>query len=85
MPYIGNSPTQTAFVTDLFNGNGSTTAFTMSVSPANPASILVAVSGVLQSPDTYSVSGQTLNFSAAPPSATGNISVRYFSILSLLR
>jgi hypothetical protein len=80
MSYIGNSPTQSAFVTDLFNGDGSTTAFTMSVSPANPASILVAVSGVLQSPDTYSVSGQTLNFSAAPPSATGNISVRYLGI-----
>jgi hypothetical protein len=80
MSYIGNSPTQSAFVTDLFNGDNSTTAFTMSVSPANPASILVAVSGVLQSPDTYSVSGQTLNFSAAPPSATGNISVRYLGI-----
>lgn len=80
MSYIGNSPTQSAFVTDLFNGDNSTTAFTMSVSPANPASILVAVSGVLQSPDTYSVSGRTLNFSAAPPSATGNISVRYLGI-----
>jgi len=80
MSYIGNVPTQSAFVTDLFNGDGSTTAFTMSVSPANPASILVAVSGVLQSPDTYSVSGRTLNFSAAPPSATGNISVRYLGI-----
>ena len=80
MSYIGNSPSQSAFVTDLFNGDNSTTAFTMSVSPANPASILVAVSGVLQSPDTYSVSGQTLNFSAAPPSATGNISVRYLGI-----
>jgi hypothetical protein len=78
--YIGNVPTQSAFVTDLFNGDNSTTAFTMSVSPANPASILVAVSGVLQSPDTYSVSGRTLNFSAAPPSATGNISVRYLGI-----
>jgi hypothetical protein len=80
MSYIGNSPLQSAFVTDLFNGDNSTTAFTMSVSPANPASILVAVSGVLQSPDTYSVSGRTLNFSAAPPSATGNISVRYLGI-----
>lgn len=80
MSYIGNVPTQSAFVTDLFNGDNSTTAFTMSVSPANPASILVAVSGVLQSPDTYSVSGRTLNFSAAPPSATGNISVRYLGI-----
>jgi len=80
MSYIGNTPFQSAFVTDLFNGDNSTTAFTMSVSPANPASILVAVSGVLQSPDTYSISGRTLNFSAAPPSATGNISVRYLGI-----
>lgn len=80
MAYIGNVPTQSAFVTDLFSGDGTTTAFTMSVSPANPASILVFVSGVGQDPTTYSVSGRTLNFSAAPPSATGNISVRYLGI-----
>lgn len=80
MAYIGNQPTTAAFVTDLFSGDGVTTAFTMSVSPANTASILVAVSGVLQSPDTYSTSGLTLTFSAAPPAGTGNISVRYLGI-----
>jgi len=80
MPYIGQSPTQTAFVTDTFNGTGSTTAFTMSVAPANTASALVAISGVLQDPSTYSVSGLTLTFSGAPPSGTGNISVRYLGI-----
>lgn len=80
MPYIGAQPTTTAFVTDQFSGNGSTTAFTMSVAPANTNSILVAVSGVLQDPTTYSVSGTTLTFSAAPPSGTGNISVRYLGI-----
>jgi hypothetical protein len=80
MPYIGQSPTQTAFVTDTFNGTGSTTAFTMSVAPANTASALVAISGVLQDPSTYSVSGLTLTFSAAPPTGTGNISVRYLGI-----
>ena len=80
MAYIGNQPSQIAFVTDLFNGNASTTAFTMSVAPANTASVLVAVSGVLQSPDTYSVSGTTLTFSSAPPSGTGNISTRYLGI-----
>jgi hypothetical protein len=80
MAYIGNQPTSTAFVTDLFSGNASTTAFTMSVAPANTASILVAVSGVVQSPDTYSISGTTLTFSAAPPTGTGNISVRYLGI-----
>jgi hypothetical protein len=52
----------------------------MTVAPANTASILVAVSGVVQSPDTYSISGTTLTFSAAPPTGTGNISVRYLGI-----
>jgi hypothetical protein len=78
--YIGNQPLSQAFVTDQFSGNGSTTAFTMSVAPANTASVLVAVSGVLQDPSTYSVSGTTLTFSAAPPTATGNISARYLGI-----
>ena len=80
MSYIGNQPTSVAFVTDQFSGNGSTTAFTMSVAPANTASVLVAVSGVLQDPTTYSVSGLTLTFSTAPPSGTGNISARYLGI-----
>ena len=80
MSYIGNLPTNVAFVTDQFNGDGSTVAFTMSVAPATTSSILVAVTGVLQDPSTYSVSGTTLTFSAAPPSGTGNISVRYLGI-----
>lgn len=80
MSYIGNSPTTTAFVTDTFSGNGSTTAFTMSVAPAATSAVLVAISGVLQDPSTYSVAGTTLTFSAAPPSGTGNISARYLGI-----
>lgn len=80
MSYIGASPTQVAFVTDTFSGNGSTTAFTMSVAPANAASVLVAISGVLQDPTTYSVAGTTLTFSAAPPAGAGNISSRYLGI-----
>lgn len=80
MSYIGNSPTNVAFQTDTFSGTGSQTAFTMSVAPANTTSVLVAVTGVLQDPSTYSVSGTTLTFSAAPPSGTSNISVRYLGI-----
>jgi hypothetical protein len=80
MSYIGNAPISAAFLTDTFSGNGSTTAFTMTVAPANTSSIIVAVTGVLQSPDTYSVSGTTLTFSAAPPTGTSNISVRYLGI-----
>jgi hypothetical protein len=52
----------------------------MTVAPANTSSILVAVTGVVQDPSTYSVSGTTLTFSAAPPSGTSNISVRYLGI-----
>lgn len=80
MAYIGNQPLSVAFLTDQFSGNGSTVAFTLSVAPANTASVLVAVSGVLQDPSTYSVNGTTLTFSAAPPAGTGNISVRYLGI-----
>ena len=80
MAFIGNQPILQAFLTDQFSGNGSTTAFTMSVAPANTASVLVAVTGVVQDPSTYSVVGTTLTFSAAPPTGTGNISVRYLGI-----
>jgi len=80
MSYIGNAPISAAFLTDTFSGNGSTVAFTMTVAPANTSSIIVAITGVLQDPSTYSVSGTTLTFSAAPPSGTSNISVRYLGI-----
>jgi len=80
MPYIGNPIYQSAFVVDQFSGNGSTTAFTMSVAPAGVTNVLVAVSGVLQDPSTYGVVGNTLTFTAAPPSGTGNISCRYLGV-----
>ena len=80
MPYIGNPIYQSAFVVDQFSGNGSTTAFTMSVAPAGVTNVLVAVSGVLQDPSTYGVVGNTITFSAAPPSGTGNISCRYLGV-----
>jgi hypothetical protein len=80
MSYIGNIPATVAFLVDTFSGNGSTTAFTLSQAPANTSSILVAVSGVVQDPSTYSVSGTTLTFSGAPPSGTSNISVRFLGI-----
>jgi hypothetical protein len=44
--------------------------------------VLVAISGVVQDPSTYSIVGTTLTFSQAPPSATANISTRYLGIPS---
>jgi hypothetical protein len=80
MPYIGNPIYQSAFVTDQFSGTGSQTAYTMSVAPAGVTNVLVVVSGVVQDPSTYGVVGNTLTFSTAPPSGTGNISCRYLGV-----
>jgi hypothetical protein len=67
----------------VFNGDGTTTVFTMNSVPANSASLLVAISGVVQDPGTYTVSSTTLTFFTAPPVGTGNISVRYLGIASV--
>lgn len=80
MSIIGNPLTSMAFVTDFFSGNGSTTAFTMSVAPANTASALVVISGVVQDPSAYAVAGTILTFSSAPPAGSNNISVRYLGL-----
>ena len=80
MPYIGNQPQYTSFLSDTFSGNGVTTQFTMTVAPANTAAVIVAIWGVLQDPTTYGVVGRILTFSQAPPTGTGNISVRYLSL-----
>lgn len=80
MSYIGNQPTTASFPFDQFSGNGSTTAFTLSYAPASTTSVVVTVSGVVQNPSTYSLSGLTLTFSAAPPTGTSNIGVLYLGI-----
>lgn len=80
MSYIGAQPTTAAFPFDQFSGNGSTTAFTLSYAPASTTSIVVSISGVVQNPNTYSVSGLTLTFSPAPPTGTNNIGVLYLGL-----
>jgi len=78
MPIIGNPITQSAFISDTFNGGQ--TVYSMSVAPANTASVIVAVHGLVQDPSTYAVNGNTLTFTAAPPSGTGNVSARYLGV-----
>ena len=80
MSYIGVSPSTAAFPFDQFSGNGTTTAFTMSYAPASTTSMVVCISGVVQNPNTYGISGLTLTFSAAPPTGTNNIAVLYLGI-----
>jgi len=82
MSYIGNTlPAnfQSLPAVQRFNGNASTTAFTLAAAIANDQSILVSVDGVVQDSNAYSVSGTTLTFTAAPSSGTGNIFVNTIS------
>ena len=80
MSYVGNVPTTAAFPFDQFSGDSSTTAFTLSYAPAGTTSIIVSISGVVQNPNTYSVSGTTLTFTPAPPTGTSNIAVLYLGL-----
>jgi hypothetical protein len=80
MSYIGNVPTTAAFPFDQFSGDGTTTAFTLTYAPASTTSIIVAISGVVQNPNLYSVIGTTITFSPAPPTGTNNISVLYLGL-----
>lgn len=52
---------------DAFTGDGSNVAFTLANTPSGENFTMVAVQGVLQPKTTYSLSGNVLTFSSAPP------------------
>jgi hypothetical protein len=82
MSYIGSTPVTQSFIagTDYFNGNGSTTAFTLSRSVVSTNDIQATVNNVVQQPnDAYTVSGTTITFTSAPSAGTNNVYVRYLS------
>lgn len=86
---LGN-PTVSAFTgdtlaftptTEVFNGTGAQTAFTLVGPPGAASALIIAISGVVQQPDAdFTVSSTTITFSTAPPSGTGNIVVQTFGI-----
>ena len=55
---------------DSFTGNGSTTAYVLSMSISNENATQVYLDGVYQSKNNYSTSGSTLTFSTAPSNGT---------------
>jgi hypothetical protein len=59
-----------------FNGDASTTDFTLDIAPGSVNDIEVFVGNVRQDPHSaYTLSGTTLSFTGAPPSGTNNIYV----------
>jgi len=53
------------FNTDLFTGNGSTTAFSLSSTPSTEDNLIVFLEGVYQNKNSYSLSGSTLTLTPA--------------------
>ena len=83
MAYIGGIPTANFVdipVVERFNGNGSTTSFTMSRTVGSDQEVIVSVDGVIQDTNKFSVSGTTLSFSTAPSTGTGNIFVNFLGL-----
>ena len=80
MAYLGTPIDTTnqfqSLVGKRFNGDGSTTDFTLDVAPSSTLDIEVFVENVRQDPNSaYTLSGTTLSFTGAPPSGTNNIYV----------
>ena len=79
MSYMGEQPIFGSYPSQLLSGDGSTTSFTLTYSPASPTTLLVTISGVKQQAGAYSVTDTTIDFGAgnAPPTGTNNIEVLY--------
>ena len=73
----------TTISSQTFNGDNSTTAFTLSTS-ATTTSVIVSINGTVQAPTTaYAVSGTTLTFTEAP-SAGDVIEVRTLTTVTTI-
>ncbi len=84
-PVGGGGGIPTNIVVDHFTGDGSTTAFTLSRSPANSNALDISVGGMSIDPAIYNVSGTTLTFNDAPPiTDTDAIVVRHLGTVAAI-
>jgi len=83
MAFIGNTSNPQTYVPQIvyFSGNASTTTFTLPFTPASTAQVLVHVANVAQNPaSAYTIIGNTLTFTSAPPTGSNNIWIEYASL-----
>ena len=73
----GSGGSGTNMDTNIFAGDGTTTAFTVSSTVSNENNLMVFIDGVFQAQNVYSVSGTTLTFATAP--ADGRVITVYHS------
>lgn len=80
MAFIGNSSSSQNFVpqVDYFSGDGSTVAFTLSRAVVSAYQVEAVVANVVQNPsDAFTVNGNVITFTSAPPAGVNNVYVRY--------
>ncbi len=85
MPYIGNTVQNQGFApaVDYFNGDGTTVTFTLSRPVASVAQLTAVIENVIQNPSTaFTISGNQITFTSAPPAGTNNIWVEYTSLVT---
>ena len=82
MSYIGEQPRFSDYPSQLISPNGVLTSFTLTNSVGTPASIIVCISGVKQSVNSYAVSGTLLDFGVGnpPPAGTNTLEVVYLGL-----
>jgi len=83
MAFIGNTSNPQTYVPQIvyFSGNASTTSFTLPFTPASTAQVLVHVANVAQNPaSAYTIIGNTITFTSAPPTGSNNIWIEYASL-----
>lgn len=75
----GSSSANSPYVTRTYTGDGTTTNYTVT-SGATTNSVIVSLSGIIQTPTSdYSVTGTTLSFTTAPPNGV-SIQIREIGI-----
>lgn len=86
MAYIGNTPEVNSFAagSDNFNGDGTTTKFTLSRRVTGVNDVIAVIENVIQDPFTaYTIAANNtsgtadITFTSAPLSGSGNIQVRF--------
>lgn len=74
MAFLGNQVRSVPFIVDVYNGDASTTTFSLSRYPASTASIAVFINGSYQQPTAnYTINGVDIVFTSAPPTGTENV------------
>ena len=82
MSYLGEQPRFSDYPSQLISPNGTDTSFTLTNSVGTPASIIVCISGVKQSVNSYAVTGTLLDFGAGnpPPSGSNTLEIVYLGL-----